>query len=152
LSSIPTSVSVSASSASPVYGQVETLTATVTTPSGDPTPTSTDGLVGFFDNSAPLGFATLSGSPATASFTTAALAVGPHTITALYIGDATFAPSASGVQPTSVQSVVPAAWLNHPYSVAVDGKGDVFIADTGNNEVVEVKPDGTQTTVTDDSR
>ena len=31
--------------------------------------------------------------------------------------------------------------------MAVDGSGDVFIADTGNNRVVEVKPDGTQTTV-----
>ena len=31
--------------------------------------------------------------------------------------------------------------------VAVDGTGDVFIADTVNNQVVEVKPDGTQTTV-----
>ena len=31
--------------------------------------------------------------------------------------------------------------------MAVDGSGDVFIADTGNNRVVEVKADGTQTTV-----
>ena len=47
LSLIPTSTSLTASSASPVYGQSETFTAQVTTPSGDPTPTSTDGLVGF---------------------------------------------------------------------------------------------------------
>ena len=31
--------------------------------------------------------------------------------------------------------------------MAVDGSGDVFIADSGNNRVVEVKADGTQTTV-----
>jgi glucose/arabinose dehydrogenase len=31
--------------------------------------------------------------------------------------------------------------------VAVDSQGDVFIADTGNGRVVEVKTDGTQTTV-----
>ncbi len=38
LSLTPTAISVSAASAAPVYGQVETFTATVTTPSGDPTP------------------------------------------------------------------------------------------------------------------
>jgi len=36
----PTSISVSAARASLVQGQVETLTATVTTPSGYPTPTA----------------------------------------------------------------------------------------------------------------
>ena len=34
-----------------------------------------------------------------------------------------------------------------PYGVAVDGSGDVFIADIDNNQVVEMKADGTQTTV-----
>ena len=31
--------------------------------------------------------------------------------------------------------------------MAVDGSGDVFIADSGNNRVLEVQADGTQTTV-----
>ena len=35
----------------------------------------------------------------------------------------------------------------YPMSVAVDGNGDVFIADFGNNRVVEVNAGGTQTTV-----
>jgi hypothetical protein len=39
------------------------------------------------------------------------------------------------------------ATLNTPSAVAVDGKGDVFIADTENNMVREVTPDGTIRTV-----
>jgi sugar lactone lactonase YvrE len=35
------------------------------------------------------------------------------------------------------------AELNHPSGVAVDANGDVFIADTGNNLVRELRPDGT---------
>src|SRR5262249_29462710 len=71
---VPTSVSVSVASAALVYGQSETLTATVTTPSGDPTPTSADGTASFYDGTSLLGTATLSGS--TATLTTAALALG----------------------------------------------------------------------------
>ena len=37
--------------------------------------------------------------------------------------------------------------LNEPTGVAVDGTGDVFIADSGNGRVVEVPSGGTQTTV-----
>jgi Ca2+-binding RTX toxin-like protein len=145
LSMIPTSISVGISSAAPLYGQSETLTATVTTPSGYPPPTH--GLITFYDGTTPLGSASLAGSPATASFTTAAMAPGPHTITARYSGDSLFAASASGVQPASAQSVVLDTGLSYPTGVAVDGAGDVLIADSGNNRVVELKPDGTQTTI-----
>ena len=34
-----------------------------------------------------------------------------------------------------------------PYQIAVDGAGDVFIADSNNNQVVEITPGGVQTTV-----
>src|SRR5713226_2097221 len=40
-----------------------------------------------------------------------------------------------------------AARLNTPYGVAVDGAGNLFIADLGNNRVRQVSPDGTITTV-----
>ncbi len=40
------------------------------------------------------------------------------------------------------QIPVPATGLNDPWGVALDGAGDVFIADTYNNRVVEVRPDG----------
>jgi streptogramin lyase len=39
------------------------------------------------------------------------------------------------------------AQLNDPQGVAVDGAGDLFIADTFNNAIREVKPDGTISTV-----
>jgi hypothetical protein len=37
--------------------------------------------------------------------------------------------------------------LNDPWGVALDGAGNVYIADTGNNRVVEVTPAGVQTTI-----
>ena len=40
-----------------------------------------------------------------------------------------------------------AARLNDPQGVAVDGAGDLFIADTFNNAIREVQPDGTISTV-----
>ena len=143
----PTSISVSASLTSLMFGHAETLTATVTTPAGAATPTSSDGTVTFYDGTTVLGTATLSGSPATATLTPAPLAVGSHTITASYSGDSHFAASSSGVESASVQSVVPAMGLKDPHGVAVDASGDVFIADTLNSQVVEVKADGTRTTV-----
>ena len=39
------------------------------------------------------------------------------------------------------------AELNYPTSVAVDGAGNLYIADTGNNRVRKVTPGGTITTV-----
>ena len=144
----PTAISVSASIAAPAFGQPETFTATVTTPNGDPMPASSDGMVTFYDGATALGSATVSGSPATATLTIpAGLAVGSHTITASYGGDVDFRPASSGVESTSAQSVVPATGLSEPFGVAVDGSGDVFIADIGSSQVTEVEADGTQTTV-----
>jgi hypothetical protein len=137
-----TSVAVSASSATPAFRQNVTLTATVTTPAGEPIPTSSDGMVTFYDGTTVLGTATLSGSPATATLSSTALALGPHTILASYSGDSNFAASPLG------QSVVGATGLKFPESVAVDGQGDVFIADTDNNQIVEVTPSGAQTAFT----
>jgi hypothetical protein len=71
------------------YGQKVTFTATVTGRyGGQPT-----GTVTFGDGSRTLGSATLHGG--TAKFSTAKLAVGPHSITAAYSGDTNFAASAS---------------------------------------------------------
>jgi sugar lactone lactonase YvrE len=144
---IPTSISLSAAGALLEPGQSETFTATVTTLGGDPIPGATDGTVTFLDGQTAIGTATLAGSPAQATFTTMALAAGPHTITASYSGDNTFAPSASGVEPASAQSVVPVTGLSGPYGVAVDGAGDLFIVDAGHNQVLEVTPGGTPITV-----
>jgi hypothetical protein len=81
-----------ASSASPATaGRSLTLTATV----ADGTAATPSGTVQFRDGAADLGApVTLSGT--TAALTTSALAVGTHTITAVYSGNADFRPSTSG--------------------------------------------------------
>jgi hypothetical protein len=65
-----------------------TLTATVSAPLGTPT-----GTVTFVDGTTPIGQASLAGQ--TASLITSSLALGMHTITAVYSGDTNFAGSAS---------------------------------------------------------
>jgi Bacterial Ig-like domain (group 3) len=169
----PTSTTMTASSVAPVSGQQITFTATVSSSgpaSGPPT-----GTVGFYDGYSELGTATLStaGSLTTAALTTTSLTVGLHSVTAAYSGDADFAGSSSQVIST-VAGVASspgysddggpatAAGLNlavgSPFAVsggggagvAVDSAGDVFIADTGNNVIREVKPDGIITTFAGD--
>jgi len=84
-----------ASSPNPsVFGQSVTLTATATAVSpGAGTPT---GTASFFDGATLLGTATLNAA-GQASFTTSTLAVGTHSITAVYAGDANFTGSTSPV-------------------------------------------------------
>jgi hypothetical protein len=141
-----TTTSLSASASAPVFGQAVTFTATVAAVSpGAGTPS---GTVTFLDGTTILGTAPLSGVSGDdqATFTTA-LALGAHTITARYSGDTNDAASASGVGPASAQSVLPASGLAFPIGVAVDGAGDLFIADLGNNRVVKLTPSPSQTTV-----
>ena len=74
-----------------VYGQSVTFTATVSaTAPGEGTPT---GNVTFYDGSTALDTETLSGGSAT--FSTSSLAVGTHSITAIYGGDTNFNSSTS---------------------------------------------------------
>src|SRR6266436_229334 len=80
-----------ASSANPsAAGQSVTFTATVAVTTGAGTPT---GTVTFLDGGGTLGTASLGGSAAT--FTTTQLAVGSHSITAVYNGDPNFLGSTS---------------------------------------------------------
>jgi hypothetical protein len=132
----PTSISVSASNTTPVYGQSVTLTATVTTPAGEAIPTSSDGTVTFYDGGTKLGTVNLSGN--TATLTNVMLAAGQHTIIASYSGDNNFVAIPMG------QCVLPAFGLNFPEGVAVDSAGNVYIADTNNSQVVELLNNGTQ--------
>ena len=131
-----------ASAATLNFGQPDTFTASVTDPAGDPTPTG--GTVTFRDAGTAIGTAALVNGQA--AFTTTTLPVGAHAITASYGGTADFAPSRSGVEPTSAVSTI-GSGLSRPARTAVNAAGDVLIADSGNNRVVEVQPDGTQTTV-----
>src|SRR5262249_3263658 len=86
-----TTTALTSSASSAVWKQSVTFTATV---SGSGTPT---GMVIFYDGTTNLGQGTLSTSSGktTASFSTAGLTVGTHTITASYGGDSNFASSSS---------------------------------------------------------
>jgi len=75
---------------SPVFGQSVGLTATVTGPSGAPTPT---GTVQFFNGTTSLGTETLTGG--TFTLNTSTLPVAANSITAMYSGDSNYAASTS---------------------------------------------------------
>jgi autotransporter-associated beta strand protein len=80
------------SSANPsIFGQTVTFTANVTSASGTPT-----GFVTFYDSSTAIGSGSLRGA-GVSTFSTGTLDVvnSPHAITAVYTGDANFAPSTS---------------------------------------------------------
>src|SRR5262249_41851286 len=81
-----------------VWGQSVTFTTTVKAVApGSGTPT---GSVTYWDGSTSLGTATLSSGKATLAIKT--LSVGPHTITAVYGGDANFLTSTSAALPQTV--------------------------------------------------
>src|SRR6267143_2431049 len=89
------------SSANPsVFGQSVTFTATVT---GSTTVVNPTGTVNFLDGAAVIGSCSLPvASPFTCTFSTAALSVATHSITATYVGDGNFNTSTS----TAVSQVV----------------------------------------------
>ena len=97
----PTTTSISASpAAGSVFGQAATFTATVSVVApGAGTPT---GTVTFLDGATPLATVRLTG--ASASFSTNALALGVHTISMQYSGDADQAPNTSGVLTFTVKA------------------------------------------------
>ncbi len=88
-------IALSSSTASAVYGQAITFVANVVAAA---TP---NGTVTFFDNGTTLATVALDGSDA-ATLTTSALALGSHSITATYGGDAGLAGAKSGSVPESV--------------------------------------------------
>ena len=146
LLSTPTLTTLAVSSSSLTYGQSEMLTATVTTnpPSGT---TPTGGLVTFKEGSTTLGTATLTSG--TAILNTTALAAGTDSVSAVYGGTTTFTGSTSATGTASINTVAGGGnaadrqalytGLSDPAAVAVDSTGDLFIADTYNNIVREVK-------------
>ena len=58
------------------------------------------------------------------------------------------APDGVAVEGAILNSLAPGgdAWANAPATVPADS-GGIFIADTGDNRVVKINPDGTQTTI-----
>jgi hypothetical protein len=130
-----TTTTVTSSSQIAVNGQPVTFTATVTpTSSGLGTPT---GTVVFLAGSTPIGEGTLNSSRQ-ATFTTSSLGFGAYSITAIYLGDATFQGSKSsaiiqyvtsaGTQPTL--TVVPVR-NRHGAIVKVDLVAQVGVTSPG---------------------
>lgn len=88
-----TSVALTAAPASVNYGGQVTLTATVT-------PSAATGSVDFFEGTTKLGSGSLAGGAA--SIKTSALAVGNHTVKAVYNGDSTYATATSSTATVTV--------------------------------------------------
>jgi alpha-tubulin suppressor-like RCC1 family protein/sugar lactone lactonase YvrE len=154
LSSTSLAVDLPAASA----GQTVTLTATVT--GSAPT-----GLVQFFDAGTPLGAA----QPLTsgqAILQTNALAVGSHTLSASYLGDAVNAISTSALVTLVVSPVVKvvstlagssltgsadgtgsAASFNQPNGVAVDAAGNVYVPDKLSYKIRKITAAGVVSTL-----
>ena len=102
-----TAISLSSSAASIAFGQTETLTASLTpTLSGRLSPT---GTVAFYDGTTWLGSVAVSGS--TAVYSASALAVGSHSITAVYSGDNNYNPNTSAATSVAVTTLAPAFTL-----------------------------------------
>ncbi len=148
LLSTPTLTTLGSSSSSTVYGQTELFTATVTTspPSGT---TPSGGTVSFLDGSTVLSTENLTSG--TAEFSTTGLPAGLHVVTAEYSGSTAFGGSTSGTSDGLIINTVAgggqgngnqatSAMLNEPRGLAVNSSGDIFIVDSGNNQVLEVDP------------
>jgi uncharacterized protein YhjY with autotransporter beta-barrel domain len=119
-----TSVSLTSSANPAVPGQSVTFTATV---SAAPPATGTPGgSVTFMDGATTLGAGTLSAGKAT--FTTTALAVGGHSITAVYGGDANDAGSTSPALTQSVNKASTSASLTSSVNPVVIGRSVTFTA------------------------
>ena len=96
-----TSTALMASALNPTVGASVTFTATVAQNPGSGVPT---GTVTFMDGATVLGTGTLSGA-GVATFSTASLALGPHTVAAVYSGDANNAASTSAAVTVTVTVV-----------------------------------------------
>ncbi len=94
-----------------------TFTATLASAAGVPS-----GTVTFLEGTTALGSGTLAGG--VASFTTASLPLGPHTITALYNGDSVFTPIASQTVTVVVQDFT--LTINNPALVIPHGGTAVY--------------------------
>ena len=106
----PTSTGLVSSNTTSVYGTSVTFTATVTS--------GATGTVTFKDGATVLGIANINGG--TATFSTAALKAGSHTIMAVYGGDSLYATSTSSAVSQTVNQAVLTVTVN-PISKVYDG-------------------------------
>ena len=137
-----TTVAVASNAPISVFGQSVTFTITVSAvTAGLPTPT---GTVELFDGTTELTTATLDGS-GSASFSTAALAVGGHSITSQYLGDSNFSGSTSAAlsQPVTQDSTSTA--LTSSVNPSAFGQSVTFTATVTANAPGSGSPTGTVT-------
>ena len=107
ISNAATTVTLGSSNTSSVFGEPVTFTATVSAvTSGAPT-----GTVTFIDGATPLSIGTIStvAGSQVATFTTSALSVATHNITAQYSGDTNFSPSSIAISQIVGQAATSAA-------------------------------------------
>ncbi len=130
----PTTTTLTSSPSVTAVGQSVTFTATVAANApGSGTPT---GTVSFFDGSSLLDTVNLpTGGPDEVSFTTSALSVGNHTITAVYSGDSNFVTSTS----TGTTEVILGP------GVAVFGNS-LYVVGADTADYVQINPVGTSGT------
>ena len=129
-----------ASSKNPsVFGQMVTFTATVSATAGTPT-----GTVTFLDGTSTLGTATLD-STGTGAFTTSALAVGAHAITAAYSGDSNFNSTSSSPLTQIVNLDVPAVAITLSPNPSIFGQSVVATATVSATAPGSGTPTGTVT-------
>lgn len=123
----PTSTILTASTGSPILGQMITFTAKVNGTAGAPS-----GTVQFLDGTTSLG--TIALSSGVASFTTSTLGGGNHSIAAVYSGDSNFAPSTS----SAINFTIP----QPSYQISVQSSTLTLKAGatTGNTNLVSVVP------------
>ncbi len=107
-------------------GQAVTFTATVSGGMG----VAPTGTVSFYDGATLLGTVSLAPGMmgATASFTTSALALGDHQITAVYSGDATFPGSTSSPLDQRVQQATTMTWASSSQNYSAPGQAVTFTA------------------------
>jgi GH25 family lysozyme M1 (1,4-beta-N-acetylmuramidase) len=129
-----TTVSLTSSPNPSLSGQSVAFTATVTSGGGTPT-----GTVTFMDGGSTLGAQSLSGGVAV--FSTAVLSVGSHSVTAVYSGDGSFAPSTSS---PLIQTVTPSTYTvtlsASPNSGGSVSGGGTFSAGSSRNVTASTKP------------
>ncbi|HXN97541.1 MAG TPA: glycoside hydrolase family 44 protein [Candidatus Acidoferrales bacterium] len=100
-----TKASLTAAPAQITFGQTVTFTASIALVSGSGVPT---GSVTFKDGATQIGTGTLNSSGA-ATFTTSSLAVGSHSVAAVYAGNASFSASTSAAVPFTVAAAAKTA-------------------------------------------
>jgi hypothetical protein len=137
-----TTTTTAASPTNSVFGRAVTFTATVTASApGAGTPT---GTVTFFDGTTTLGTGTVNAARQ-ATFTTALLAVGTHSITAVYGGDSNFSTSTSAASSETVNKASTATTVASSANPSVFGQAVTLTATVTVNAPGAGTPTGTVT-------